>query len=162
MNTSEQLLARIAALHPADRQWLLANASVEIRGRLAVALGAAKQLETPDSAGGSRAVVAGAPFSAVLEVLQEEPDWLVAAVLRMHAWPWADAVLRALPAVKRPMPTIGGSGTAPKPALAAAILERLAASLQQWDASVAPQEPGTPRFEELLQRFKGRRREPAG
>jgi len=39
MTAAANLLARLAALHPSDRQWLLSQTSAELRARLAVALG---------------------------------------------------------------------------------------------------------------------------
>ena len=160
MTASANLLARIAALHPSDRQWLLAQASAETRARLTVALEAA-QTAPPDN---GTAVVPRGSFSAremiasanpehVARALQTQPAWLAAVLLRMDEWPWSTALLKRMPAMQRaavgqPVPTL-------KPALAAAILKSFARSLTYIEASGLPTpSPRSTPFDALVQRFR--------
>jgi hypothetical protein len=160
MTAVANLLARIAALHPSDRQWLLAHASAETRARLTVALEAA-QAAAPDTGGpvvhrgtlSARDIIASAAPEQVARALQTEPAWLAAVLLRMDDWPWSAALLKHIPMMQRPMPVVG-QALALKPALAAAILKSFAQSLTLIEASASPSSHRLPPFEALLQRFR--------
>jgi hypothetical protein len=161
MTTVANLLARIAALHPSDRQWLLAQASAETRARLTVALEAAQAVE-PDNgrpvvhrgALSARDIVASATPEQVARALRAEPAWLAAVLLQMDDWPWSAALLKHIPFMQRPMPVIGQAVPTLKPALAAAILKGFAQSLTLIETSAIPLKPRLPPFEALVQRFR--------
>lgn len=168
MTAASNLLARIAALHPSDRQWLLAQSSAETRARLTVALGAA-QTGTPDNgaavvhqgAFSARDMIASATPEHVARALQTQPAWLAAVLLQMDEWPWAPALLKRMPGgpMGQPMlqgPTVGQPALALKPALAAAILKSFARALTLVEASASPTPPSPrlPPFEALVQRFR--------
>jgi hypothetical protein len=159
MTAVANLLARIAALHPSDRQWLLAHASAETRARLTVAL-EATQTAAPDNGGlvvhrsalSARDIIASAAPEQVARALQAEPTWLAAVLLRMDDWPWSAAVLKHIPVMQRA--AVGQPALALKPALAAAILKSFAQSLTLIEASAIPSSHRLPPFEALLQRFR--------
>jgi hypothetical protein len=161
MTAASNLLARIAALHPSDRQWLLAQASAQMRARLAVAL-EGTQAGAPDNgtavvhrgALSARDMIASATPEHVARALQTQPAWLAAVLLRMDEWPWSAALLKHIPVMQRPMPIVGQPALAVKPALAAAILKSFARSLTLIEASAIAPSPRLPPFEALLQRFR--------
>lgn len=164
-SAASNLLARIAALHPSDRQWLLAQASAETRARLTAALEAA-QTAVPDNGGASvahrgvlsaREMIASATPEHVARALQTQPAWFSAVLLRMDEWPWSGALLKRLPIVQRPMPIVGRPALPLKPALAVAILRSFARSLTLIEVSPVPPTPRLPPFEALVQRFRGSR-----
>ncbi len=156
------LLGRIAALHPSDRQWLLAQASPETRARLRAALEAANAA-VPDNGAAvvhgdalrPRDIIASAAPEHVARALQGQPAWLCAVLLRMDEWPWSAAVLKRLPVTQRPMPTVDRPALPLKPALAAAILKSFARSLTAIEASGTAPRPRLPPFEALVQRLRG-------
>ena len=161
MTAASNLLARIAALHPSDRQWLLAQTSAETRARLTVALGAA-QTGAPDNgaavvqqgAFSARDMIASATPEHVARALQTQPAWLATVLLHMDEWPWAPALLKRMPVLQRA--TVGQPALALKPALAAAILKSFARSLTLIEASSIPTPPSPrlPPFDALVQRFR--------
>jgi hypothetical protein len=168
MTAASNLLARIAALHPSDRQWLLAQASAETRMRLTVALEAA-QAAAPDNrtavvyrgAPSARDMIASATPEHVARALQTQPEWLSAVLLRMDEWPWVPALLKRTPGgpmgqpvMQRQMPRVGQPTLALKPALAGAILKSFARSLALIEASAMAPSPRLPPFEALVQRFR--------
>jgi hypothetical protein len=155
----DQLLARILALHPADRQWLLANASAETRARLVAALESGPtEWNAPapcaEEPGSDRQVIGGAQPEAVVWALRTEPSWMVAAVLQLQQWPWTAAVLERLPASRRPR-----LATALPGSLAEALVKRLAQRLREFPESAQTPARTVSAFEELLQRVRGRRGE---
>ena len=159
MTTAPDLLARIAALHPSDRQWLLAQASAETRARLTAALEAVT-IGTPDNSGAvvprafsARDIIGSATPEHVARALQIQPTWVASALLRMDDWPWSAALLKRAPALQRA--TIDQPALALKPALAAAILKSFARALAVIEASGIPSTSSrTPPFEALVQRFR--------
>ena len=160
MTDACNLLARIAVLHPSDRQWLLAQASPEMRVRLTAALEAAEAAPNDIAAEGhsgalsARDLIASATAEHVARALQTQPGWLCAALLRIEEWPWAAALLRRMPFVPRQMPIVGQPALAVKPALAAAILNSFARSLALIEVSAMAPSPRSPPFESLLERFR--------
>ena len=180
MTAAADLLARIAALHPSDRQWLLAQASAETRARLTTAL-EASQAAAPDNgaaviyrgAPSPRDMIASATPEHVARALQTQPAWLCAVLLRMEEWPWSAALLKRMPGglmgqpgrpmgqpfMQRQMPIAGQPAPALKPALAAAILKSFARSLALIEAAAIVPGPRLPPFEALLQRFRRSRGE---
>ena len=159
-----ELLARIAALHPSDRQWLLAQASAQTRARLTAALEAVP-MGTPDNSGAivprafsARDTIGSATPEHVTRALQIQPAWVATALLRMDDWPWSAALLKRAPALQRA--AVGQPALALKPALAAAILKSFARALAVIEASGIPSAStrSTP-FEALVQRFRKSRGE---
>jgi hypothetical protein len=150
MTAAANLLARLAALHPSDRQWLLSQTSVEMRARLAVALesGHAAAPRTLSA----HEMIASATPEHVARALQTQPAWLAAVLLRMDEWPWSAALLKRLPVMQRA--SIGQPSPTLKPALAAAILKSFARSLALIEASGLASSPRLPPFEALLQRVR--------
>jgi hypothetical protein len=149
VTAATDLLARIAALHPSDRQWLFAQTSAEMRARLAVELESAQSVKP--AALNPRDVIASATPEHITRMLRTQPAWLAAVLLRVEDWPWSAAVLKRMPALQR------ATVSHPKPALAAAILRSLARSLVLIEAPRAA--PSAPPFETLLQRFRSSRGE---
>ena len=160
MTAASNLLARIAALHPSDRQWLLAQASAETRVRLTAAL-EATQVAAPENSAAvvqrafsARDLIAGATPEHVVRALQTQPAWLVTVLLRMDEWPWSAALLKRMPVMQRQMSIVGQPALALKPALAAAILKSFARSLTLIESSAIALNSRLPPFEALLQRFR--------
>ncbi len=164
MTAASDLLARIAALHPSDRQWLLAEVSMQARTGLSQALAGART--GPGTAAllstsrGARELIAGATPEDVARALEAQPAWLAAVLLRMNIWPWPTAVLRRLPSLERQMPILEQPAMALKPALAAAILRSFAHSLALHEGSGSPSNPPSTPFDALVQRLRGGGREP--
>ncbi|HEX7640593.1 MAG TPA: hypothetical protein VF472_00125 [Burkholderiaceae bacterium] len=109
-----------------DRRWILAQLTDDQRRDLSTQLAELKELGMPPDrslaeellAGGVRATVPHAPrmaaaadgtgaalrlapAQAVLQLLKEQPAWLIAAVLSVEAWPWREAIYAALNASTR-------------------------------------------------------------
>lgn len=161
MTAVSKLLARIAALHPSDRQWLLAEVSAPERALLTAALEghegtATDALVTLGDRGtlGARELIASAAPEDVALALQTQPAWLSTVLMRMDEWPWSASIRNHLPLTQRQMPTVGQPGLAVKPALSAAILQSFARSLRLIEASARAPTPRLPRFETLLQRLQ--------
>jgi len=162
MTTTNSLFARIAALHPSDRQWLLAQTSAETRARLMGVLETA-QSGVPENGNGAAAVdrgalsardiIASATPEQVMRALQAQPAWLTTTLLKMDKWPWSAALLKRMPLIQRA--TVGQPGPALKPALAAAILKSFARSLALIESSASAPTQRLPAFETLLQRLRG-------
>ena len=165
MTAASDLLARIAALHPSDRQWLLAQASAETRARLTAALETA-HVAAPDNGAAvvhralsARDLIARATPEHVARALQTHPAWLATVLLRMDEWPWSAALRKRMPAGPMGQPVmqraaVGEPALALKPALAAAIMKSFARSLTLIEATAtASPSPRLPPFEALVQRF---------
>ena len=158
MTAAANLLARIAALHPSDRQWLLAQTSAETRARLTAALESAQA--APDNgvavayrgALTARDMIASATPEHVARALQAHPTWFVTVLLRMDEWPWVPALLKRMPVMQRAM--VGQPVPALKPALATAILDTFARSLALIEPSGVAPTHHLPAFEALVQRFR--------
>ena len=150
MTAAANLLARLAALHPSDRQWLLSQTSAELRARLAIALDSG-QAAAPRTLS-ARAMIASATPEHVARALQTQPAWLAAVLLRMDEWPWSAALFKRMPVMQRA--SVGQSAPALKPALAAAILKSFARSLALIEASGPAPGKRLPPFEALLQRVR--------
>ena len=172
------LLARIAQLHPSDRQWLLSQASAEARERLTAALEATQPdnngaaiVPAGDSLAGrsvvarsfsARDLIASATPEHVARALQTLPAWLAAVLVRMEEWPWSAALLKRMPGghmgqsvMPRQLPGVGQPSQVLKPALAGAILQSFARSLAAIEASAsATPSPRLPPCETLGQRFR--------
>ena len=169
MTDPASLLARIAALHPSDRQWLLSQASPETRARITGALEAAQALENGAAVGhrgalSPRDVIASATPEHVARALQAQPAWLVSVLLRMDEWPWSAALFKRVPVLQRATAGLSGSRSGQpalrlKPALAAAILKSFARSLTLIEAPAVAPSQRLPPFESLLQRFRISRNE---
>ena len=149
--TSAAMLARLAALHPIDRDWLLESLPVETRARLVSALRSDSDEEMSASPGDPQTAVSTAEASDVVAVLQVEPAWLAGMVLRMQPWPWSAAVLKSLPFEHRPSLAVGGSQSV-KPMLAGVILGALARRLPPYEVAVSMSQR-TPRFDDLVQQI---------
>jgi len=151
MTAVVELAARIAALHPADRQWLWAEIPAEMRARLAAAVATVGDRGTLSA----RDLIASAAPEHVARALQTQPAWLAAVLLRMDEWPWGAALGKQRPLMPRRLPLEGQPGLAVKPALADAILESFARSLRLIEDSAPAPRPRLPPFEALLQRLRG-------
>jgi hypothetical protein len=161
MTAATDLLARIVGLHPSDRQWLLSQASAEMRQRLTAALEGTQ----PDNNGtavvphafSARDLVASATAENVARALQTQPAWLATVLLQMEEWPWTAAFLKRVTGrpMGQPGRPIGQPAQVLKPALAAAILQSFARSLTSIEASSsATPSPRLAPFEALVQRFR--------
>jgi hypothetical protein len=164
MTAAAKLLARIATLHPSDRQWLLTQASAQTRAHLQVALEAANTARPDNGATpghrdalSPRDLIASATPEHVARALQSQPAWLCAVLLRMDEWPWSAALLKRLPVTQRPMPTVDRPALPLKPALAAAILKSFARSLALIEGAGTAPSPRLPPFEALVQRLRRNR-----
>ena len=101
MNTASEVLAKLGALTEADRTWILAQLPAAAKARL---LADPAMLETlpvvPDLTESEEHSVhralAKAESARVLRVLEQEPTWLIVAVLQVRDWPWRTEVLQAL------------------------------------------------------------------
>jgi len=76
MTAAANLLARLAALHPSDRQWLLSQTSVEMRARLTVALESG-HAAAPRTLSAHETIASATPEH-VARALQTQPAWLAA------------------------------------------------------------------------------------
>jgi hypothetical protein len=71
----------------------------------------------------------------VARALSGEPEWVRAAILAMHRWPWRRAVLQRLAAsAGDAAPRSAPVGAAPRPALAAALARSLARCIAETSA----------------------------
>jgi|SRR5581483_8627481 len=161
MTATADLLARIAALHPSDRQWLLAQASPEMRARLTAVLEAADNgaAVVHRAALSPREMIASATPEHIARALQAQPAWLAAVLLRMDEWPWSAALLKRMPILHRAIASRPALGL--KPALADAVLKSFARSLTLIEAPVMVPSTRLSPFEAMLQRF-GRSRNEQG
>ncbi|TQV73411.1 hypothetical protein FKG94_17050 [Exilibacterium tricleocarpae] len=155
---------RLHALSAADRHWCLAQLSETQKDRLAplldeldllgipkVALTTAEltRLQAPGSAadnsgnGGDRSVaeqtIAAVEAPAVEELLNGEPDVLVAALLAGGDWPWETVLLEGLPPARRRRVAEYRQqrSAAISPRLQAALLEGFAERLSARSRQVA-------------------------
>jgi hypothetical protein len=171
----DDLLARLATLSDADRDWLLAALSAAAREQLLQLtrgeLGVQAQCATllppaatfePDAStpewveptpAALIAHLAVTPVSVLVEILGAEPIWITAALLRAADWPWRAQLLQRLPHVAVCLcPTLETSSSALTTPFARALLERIVAKAAQLP------EPATNRFESLVQKLAARRR----
>jgi ribosomal protein L12E/L44/L45/RPP1/RPP2 len=163
----------LAGLAPKDRAWMLERLGEAERGKLAPLLSEldglgfeADMLEAALSSPGGPALAAAsaapsrpaepapaarpldaATAQAIHDLLAEEPDWLVAALLRSRACPWREAFLRlAGPERRQRLQQALPSGVEPRAktaqALVAALETRLAERLEA--AQETPAEPAAP------------------
>lgn len=158
MTAVADLLARIAALHPQDRRWLLAHLSGQARERLRLALENDTALDlgvavNREALKPSELIASAAPDH-VARALQTQPTWLCSVLLRMHQWPWSAALSTRMPFIQRQLPWDGQPALMMKPALAAAILRSFARSLTLIEAATAAPNARAAPFESLLQRFR--------
>lgn len=172
---ARQAALLLHTLAPRDRDWMLSQLTPaqqdEARrllaelGELGVpsdpsllrdVLGAAT--ERAPAGGTPAAAVAGRPTvermsrlpaGTVAALLQQEPDALVARVLRIAAWPWRDAVLDVLgPTRRRRLQDVASNGMAPprSAALDSALLDTLCARA----AGMVPAAGTMPRWPQRL------------
>jgi len=114
----------LSSLGEADRAWMLSHVGDAERARLDPLVAEARSLGFALDAGTLKDLIqpaAGAPGArseapppapaqtaleaadagAVHDVLANEPDWLIAAVVQMRPWPWREALLRLLGTERR-------------------------------------------------------------
>ena len=88
----------LAALNDADRAWMLERLPQQRRARVASMLGELGEMRVSFDRELARQLVPPpreeAPAAGFLHVLEREPDWLVALVLRARNWSWRDAFLQ--------------------------------------------------------------------
>jgi hypothetical protein len=173
----DDLVARLAALSSADRDWLLEALSPSAREQLLLLTrseldqtDANRQSVSSQSRGAAPleaseaelerrtpamliAQLVATPIGALAEVLAGEPIWLTAALLRAADWPWRAQLLQRLPHVAvclcPPLEAPRAPLTEP---FTRALLEHLVAR------TVDVPEPATGRFESLVQKLAARRR----
>ena len=104
----------LANLHELDRAWLMGRLDASERARLAPLIGELRSLglsldpqtvrQVVEDKGDGRVEarpLASAVPRVVAQALEEEPDWLIAIVLRSRSWPWRGEVLSLLGAERR-------------------------------------------------------------
>jgi len=78
----------------------------------------------------------------VLDVLEREPDWLVALVLRARAWPWRSGLLERLGSERARRATrVPPDAPALRPKVVAALLDALEAKVRAQPAAHAERRP---------------------
>jgi hypothetical protein len=175
MNTQDPI-ARLGALAPEDRAWILAGLSPQARDELLRRTrGALAGGGTDDQAAGGRldaesqqclATVddrpsitmlterlCSTPLNALVDVLAGEPIWLTAALLRASDWPWRAQLLQRLPQVALYLtPSLDPAGAALSASLAQSLLQRIADKAASMPAPVT-----VTKFEMLVQKIAARR-----
>jgi hypothetical protein len=98
----------LSGLGGRDRDWLLAQFAADERSELCAlieelrGLGLAQdaslvqELSLAEPVAEVPRISVAASARAAFAVLGREPDWLIAAVLRLRPWPWREAFLRLL------------------------------------------------------------------
>jgi hypothetical protein len=139
----------LSSLVEADRAWMLERLQEPQRARLLALLdelGAMrvsfdrellKQLGEPEKAEKpvqppveAHALETADP-QPVLDVLEREPDWLVALVLRARVWPWRNALLERLGTERaRRVARVAPDAAALRPKAIAALLDALHAKVR--------------------------------
>ncbi|NHZ89943.1 hypothetical protein F2P45_13105 [Massilia sp. CCM 8733] len=147
MPAHRQSALLLHGLGQADQRWILSQLGEQDRRILAGHLAELKELGIPADpsiarqAGGARAVADQGPLhkasaATMLQVLADEPAWLVRQVLGLSDWPWRQAYLEAHPEQQRAR--LGGdAGTPLHPQAAQRLMERLAERAGQHAASPA-------------------------
>ena len=154
-----------------DRAWLLGQLPEQQRLQLDTHLAELQRLGMPAERGLAEALLAGArattaaperdyghalrmaPASAVLPLLLEEPNWLIAAVLSIEPWPWREAIFVALDASQRERVKQALREGLPRK-LSLALVSVLEQRLQDAPAVIAPAPPLPGPFGRVLRRFK--------
>ena len=126
-----------------DRRWMLEQLPPSESARLAALLGELGALGIPadpalpaalaersEAAASASSKLRAAPAPRILALLEREPAALVAALLRIEAWPWRDAVRQALNLAAEP-----GSIS---PQLAAALVSCLEERLDAEERAPQP------------------------
>jgi hypothetical protein len=138
----------LANLHEQDRAWLLGRLDAGERARLAPLLGELSELGLSldpqalaqvidgkaDGRGEGRRAeprpLASAAPRAVAEALENEPDWLIALVLRGRSGPWRTEVLALLGAERRVrIEKLGRTAPEMKPRMMETLLSAIEARL---------------------------------
>lgn len=148
MNGERKAALALASLGDTDRAWMLERLAEPQRARVATLLDELREMRVPfdrelvkqlapqpEAPHGLHAFDA----QAVLGALEDEPDWLVALVLRARAWPWRAGLLQRLPAERRSR--IGRAlphGLELGPKLVAAVLAAVDERAQKTDRTPAP------------------------
>ena len=134
----ERAARRLAALSPADREWILARLSSEDVGRLRQAIAPAQP--DPVSLDDPQGRVASASAADVARALRDEPDWLVALVLAKRRWPWDRDFLAGLgPARLEKLRNMAeASAAAPRPGACDLAVAALAGQLEGLAPAPAP------------------------
>ncbi|RSZ56288.1 hypothetical protein HF313_22245 [Massilia atriviolacea] len=147
MAAHRQSALLLHGLGQADQRWILSQLGEEDRRILAGHLAELKELGIPADpaiarqAGGARAVADQGPLhkasaATMLQVLADEPLWLVRQVLALADWPWRQAYLEAHPEQQRER--LGGEVHPPlHPQAAQRLLARLAERAARHGAAPA-------------------------
>ncbi|MBV8464759.1 MAG: hypothetical protein JO218_02330 [Burkholderiales bacterium] len=146
-DASRQSALLVHGLAQADRDWLLTQLPENDRARLAGHLAELAELGVPADPGlldtvlaqvGPRPAARGktdprqtlrrAGAEVMLQLLGQEPAWMIGTVLSIESWPWREALVEGLDASRRERvrqalrPNVAG-------ALAASCVEKLAAGV---------------------------------
>ena len=110
-NALRKAALTLAGLGERDRAWLLGRLHAPEREQVAGLLTELRDMRVQVDAELVRRLalepapvergLAGADATAALRALRDEPDWLVALVLRARAWPWSEEFLRRAGAERR-------------------------------------------------------------
>jgi hypothetical protein len=100
---------------------------------------------------GPQAVIGAADPGTMASVLAAEPVSLIAALMRLESWPWAEDYLRGLPPARRLcVASLLAAPAAAAPARDALLLEQVAGAVRS--AGSAADEPAPPSFVSSLVR----------
>ena len=158
-NALRKAALTLAGLGARDRAWLLGRLQAPEREQIGGLLGELRDMRVPVDADLVRKLalepaptatgLAGADARAAMRALRDEPDWLVALVLRARAWPWSEEFLRLAGAERRQR--IRGAMhdvVELRPKTVARILSALDARVQAQAAELPP--PGRRSWREVL------------
>jgi hypothetical protein len=113
---SARVVERLGKLHPTDRSWILHQLSPRERSVLMDIA----STDTPPATEGPKPIarepekvaattivlepadeIRRAHATRVVQVLQEEPAWLIATLMSIESWPWSADALQSMPATLR-------------------------------------------------------------
>jgi hypothetical protein len=156
MSGERKAALALASLGETDRAWMLAQLPEAPRARVSALLGELSEMrvsfdhelvrqlgqepkkEREKEAHG----LEGADAHAVSAVLEREPDWLVALVLRARPWPWRTAFLQRVGTERaRRVTRVAPQAPALRPKLVAALLAALEAKVREEPVAGAPASP---------------------
>jgi hypothetical protein len=151
MNGYRKAALALASLGDADRAWMLERLPEPQRARIAPLLDELREMHVPFDRELLKQVAQESPdptdTGALLPVLEQEPDWLIALILRARAWPWRAEFLQRIGverqiSIQRALP--GRLELRPK--LVAALLAALETRAREqpgerWDAPQAAPKP---------------------
>lgn len=141
MNGHRKAALALHAVSPADRVLVLAELPEDDRrvlhgflgelDALGFESGIVKDALAPQPDSGPCEVIGAASVTTMASVLESEPAALVAALLRIAAWPWADPFLASLPPARRlAVAALLADAPRPGPARDATLLPMLAAAVK--------------------------------